>query len=72
MELIEDKALLRLDMHISAIGYVEEGAPRFTKVTRDEEMIEDGGEAETVSDSEEESKKKGLYIKGREACGFIT
>ena len=57
-ELIEDEALLRLDMHISATEYLEEGAPRFTKVTGDEEMIEDGGEAETVSDSEEENKKK--------------
>ena len=65
-ELIEDEALLRLDMHISATGYLEEGAPRFTEVTGDEEMIEDGGEAETVSNSEEENKKKGLYVKRRE------
>ena len=57
-ELIEDEALLRLDMHISANGYLEEGAPRFNEVTGDKEMIEDGGEAETVSDSEEENKKK--------------
>ena len=59
-ELIDDKALLKLDMHISATGYLKEGAPRFTEVTGDEEIIENGGEAETVSDSEEENKKKGF------------
>ena len=64
-ELIEDEALLRLDMHISTTGYLEEGAPRFTEVTGDEKMIEDGGEAETVSDSEEKNKKKRLYVKRR-------
>ena len=69
-ELIEDEALLRLDMHISATGYLEKEAPRFTEVTGDEEMIEDGGEAETVSDSEEENKKKGLYVKRRGTRGF--
>ena len=47
-------------MHISATGYLEEGAPCFTEVTEDEKMIEDGGEAETVSDLEEENKKKGF------------
>ena len=68
MELIEDEALLRLGMHISANGYLEEGAPCFTEVTRDEEMIDDGGEAETVSDLEEENKKKrALYKKKRDA-----
>ena len=69
-ELIEDEALLRLDMHISAIGYLEEGAPRFTKVTGDKEMIEDGGEAETVFNSKEENKKKGLYVKRRGTLGL--
>ena len=57
-------------MHISATEYLEKGAPCFTKVTRDEEMIEDGREAETVSDSEEENKKKGLYVKRRETRGL--
>ena len=64
-ELIEDEALLRLDMHISATGYLEEGALCFTEVTGDEKMIENGGEAETISDSEEENPKKGLYVKRR-------
>ena len=50
-ELMQDEALLRLDKHISATGYQEKIASRFTKVTGDEEMIEDGGKAETVSDS---------------------
>ena len=45
-------------MHISATGYLEKGPPRFTEVIGDEKMIEDGGEAETVSDSEEENQKK--------------
>ena len=58
-EFIKDEALLRLDINIFAIWYLEEGALCFTKITKDnEEMIEDGGEAETVSDSEEENKKK--------------
>ena len=69
-ELIEDEALLRLDMHISATRYLEEGAPRFTEITRDKEMIEDGGEEETVSDLEEKNKKKGLYVKRRGTSGF--
>ena len=69
-ELIEDEALLRLDMHISTTGYLEQGAPRFTEVTGDEEMIEDSREAEMVSDSEEENKKKGLYVKRRKTRGF--
>ena len=59
-ELIEDNALLRLDMHISTTGYLKEGAPCFTKATGDEEIIEDGAEMKTVSDSEEENKKKGF------------
>ena len=57
-------------MHISTNGYLEEGAPRFTKVTGDEEMIEDGREAETISDLEKENKKKGLYVKRRRTCGL--
>ena len=71
-ELIEDEALLRLDMHISATGYLEKGAPRFTEVTGDEEMIEDGGEAETVSDSEEENKKKRALRKEKRDARALT
>ena len=69
-ELIEDEVLLRPDIHISATGYLEEGAFRFTKVTGDEEMIEDGREAETVSDLKEKNKKKGLYVKRKKTCGL--
>ena len=71
-ELIEDEALLRLDMHISANGYLEEGAPCFTEVTGDEEMIEDDGEAETVSDSEEENKKKRALHKEKRDARALT
>ena len=63
MELIEDKTLLRLDMHISATGYLGEWASRFTEVIGDKEMIKDGGEVETVSDLEKENKKKVLSVK---------
>lgn len=66
MELIEEKALLRLDMYISVIGYLKERALCFTKVTEDEKIIEDSRKAETVSDLEEKNKKKGLYIKRKE------
>ena len=69
-ELIEDETLLRLDMHISATGYLEKGAPCFTEVTGEEEMVEDGREVETVSDSKEENKKKGLYVKRRGTRGL--
>ena len=58
-ELIKNKALLRLNMHILATRYLEKGVFHFTKVIKnDKEMIEDGKEAEMVSNSEEETKKK--------------
>lgn len=45
-------------MHISAIRYLEKWFFCFNKVTGDDEkIIEDGGEAETVSDSINEDKK---------------
>ena len=57
MELIEDKTLLRLNMHISATKYLEKRVFCFTKVTEnDKERIEDGKEIETVSNSEEKTK----------------
>ena len=66
--LIPDESLLRLGLHISSMGYLEDGAPRFTKVTEhdntsfDREVVEDedGEEAckEAVTDSEEEASKK--------------
>lgn len=57
-KLIEDKALLRLNMHISAIGYLEKSTFCFTKITGDdEEMIKDGRKTETISNSEKMSKK---------------
>lgn len=66
--LIPDKTLLRLGFHILSIGYLEDRAPCFTKVTEDDntsfnrEMVEDevGKEdgKEAVTDSEEEACKK--------------
>ena len=66
--LIPDETLLRLGLHISSTGYLEDGAPRFTEViehdntgfdrevVEDEDGKEDGEEA--VTDSEEEASKK--------------
>lgn len=47
-------------MHISTTRYLEKEAFCFIKVIGDEKMIRDGKEIETVSDSEEENKKKGF------------
>lgn len=54
-------------MHISATRYLEKGAPRFSKVTKNEEMIKDGEEAEMVSHSKEKNKKKALHKEKRDA-----
>ena len=55
-------------MHIFVTRYLEEGAPYFTKVTRDKKMIEDGGEVEAVSDLEEENtKKRALHKEKKDA-----
>lgn len=57
-ELNEDKALLRLNMHILITRYLEKRAFRFIKFIEDnEETIENGGEAETVSNLEKKTKK---------------
>ena len=70
-KLIEHKALLRLDMQISATGYQEKRAFCFTEVIGDDEkMIENSREAETVSNSEEKNKKKGFYVKRRKTFGL--
>lgn len=48
-------------MQISVIEYLKEKTPYFIKVIRDNKKIyEDSGEVETVSNSEEEIKKKGF------------
>lgn len=72
-ELIANEALLRLGIHISATAYLEDGAPRLTEITGDDEQTsEDGTEAETVSNSEEATKKKGgLYVKRRGTRGLL-
>ena len=55
-------------MHISAIRYLEKWAPRFTEVIGDKEMIEDSREAEMVSNSKEENKKRrALHKEKRDA-----
>ena len=71
-KLIEDKALLRLNIYILATGYLEERAPHFTEVTgNDEETNEDGGEVETVSNSEKKTKKKALRKEKRDAQALL-
>lgn len=55
-------------MHISATGYLEEGASCFTKaIADDEKMIEDSKEVETVSNLEKEKKKRVLHKEKRKA-----
>ena len=66
MELIEDEALLKLNMHISDTGCLEEGAFCFIEVIGDnEETNKDSKKVKTVSDSKKGQKKR-LYIKKRE------
>lgn len=67
MELFDDKVLLRLNMHILVTRYLEEGAPRFTKVIRDDKQTnKDVKEMETVSNSEKMTKKKALLKEKRD------
>ena len=66
---ILDEILLRLGLHISSTGYLEDGAPRFTEVTEynntsfsrkvveEEDGKEDGKEA--VTDREKGEQKMG-------------
>ena len=63
-ELIADGHLLRLDIH-TAPGYLEEGKPCFTEVTKDdvEEPNEDAKEEPRIFDLEEEAKKKSTLHK---------
>lgn len=56
MEVITDKVLLRLGIHILVTKYLEEGALCFSKVTRDDDKTSE--EAETVSNSEKKIKIK--------------
>lgn len=57
-ELIENKALLRLHIHILNTRYLEKGALCFTEVNENnEKMIENGGKAGMVSNSKKESKR---------------
>lgn len=59
MELIKDKVLLKLNMHILATGYLKKGAFYFTELTGDNEKTNENGEAaEMVFDLEKETKKK--------------
>lgn len=66
MELIDDKAFLRLNIYILAIKYLKERVFFFTKITGDNKKInKDGGEAKTVSNLEEKLKKT-LHKKKRD------
>lgn len=70
MELIKNKTLLRLKIHIFIAKYLEKRALCFIEVIEnDEKIIEDSKEVETVSDSEEESKKR-FYVKRRGMHGL--
>lgn len=61
MELINDEILLRLNIYILAIKYLEKRALHFTKITGDNEKTNrNNREVETVSNSEEKIKKKGF------------
>lgn len=69
-ELIANGNLLRLDIHISALGNLEERRPCFIKVTKDnnEELDLNAKEKPMVSDSEKETiKKRALRKKKRNA-----
>ncbi len=63
-ELIAEKDLLRLDVHISAPGYLEEEKPCFTKVTEEykEKSNRDNAE-EKPTNLEEKAIKKRLNAK---------
>ena len=57
-ELIDDTKLLRLNLHILALGYLEEGASHFTKLpTKDKGEEEDDQTEPQVSNLEEEKNK---------------
>ena len=75
MALILDEILLRLGLHISSTGYLEDGAPRFIEVTEydntgfDRKVVEDeDGEEdgeEVVTDSEKKASKKRARCKAK-------
>lgn len=72
MELFEDIVKLKLNIYILAIRYLEEGAVCFNKVNgNNEDMIEDCGEVEMVSDLKEEIKKKALYKKKKNVRALL-
>lgn len=60
MELINDEILLKLNIYILAIKYLEKRALHFTKITGDNEKTNRDNRVETVSNSEEKIKKKGF------------
>lgn len=71
MKLIDDKALLKLNIHILTMRYMEKEAFCFTKITENNEKInEDGKKAETVSNSEMKTKNKRLYVKKKKRHGL--
>ncbi len=68
-ELIAEADLLRLDIYISAPGYLEEGRPRFTEVMEEykEESNRDDAEEEPTDSEEEAIKKKAQCKEKRDA-----
>lgn len=70
-EQINEVTLLRLNLHISALGYLKERISHFTKLAtkdKNEEEYEDDQES-LVSNSKEEIKKK-CYKKRKEKAGL--
>ena len=71
IELIDNKALLKLNKHILVIRYLEKGAFCFTQVTKDDEKTnEDCGKAETVFNSEKKIEKNKALRKRRRIYGL--
>lgn len=72
IELTEDEALLRLNMPILATGYLEKGVFCFTKVTEDNKKTnKNNKKAETISNSEEEIKKRVLHKEKKDAQALL-
>lgn len=75
MKFINDKTLLKLNIHILAIGYMEKRAPYFIKVTRENGKTNDNGKKTgTILNLDKKIKKKTLHKVKRDmqALSFIA
>lgn len=62
MKFINDKALLKLNIHILAMGYIKKRAPYFIKITRENGKTNDNGKkTETILNLDKKTKKKILH-----------